>query len=69
MQVLAAGRARGLLPERQLGDQGVDGFDDEGEGNSARQRRAAIFVGSEFGTVTRVDQFNKLADLRCSRHA
>jgi adenine-specific DNA-methyltransferase len=28
---------------------------DEGEGHSARPRRAAIFIGPEFGTVTRVD--------------
>lgn len=32
-----------------------EGKYDEGEGNSARQRRAAIFIGPEFGTVTRVD--------------
>jgi adenine-specific DNA-methyltransferase len=31
-----------------------EGKYDEGEGNSARQRRAAIFIGPEFGTVTRV---------------
>jgi adenine-specific DNA-methyltransferase len=32
-----------------------EGKYEEGEGNSARQRRAAIFIGPEFGTVTRVD--------------
>ncbi|MBX9629408.1 MAG: site-specific DNA-methyltransferase [Burkholderiales bacterium] len=32
-----------------------EGKYDEGEGHSARQRRAAIFIGPEFGTVTRVD--------------
>ena len=32
-----------------------EGKYDEGEGDSARQRRAAIFIGPEFGTVTRVD--------------
>lgn len=32
-----------------------EGKYDEGEGISARQRRAAIFIGPEFGTVTRVD--------------
>jgi adenine-specific DNA-methyltransferase len=32
-----------------------EGKYDEGEGNSACQRRAAIFIGPEFGTVTRVD--------------
>jgi adenine-specific DNA-methyltransferase len=32
-----------------------EGKYDEGEANSARQRRAAIFIGPEFGTVTRVD--------------
>ena len=32
-----------------------EGKYDEGEGTSARQRRAAIFIGPEFGTVTRVD--------------
>lgn len=32
-----------------------EGKYEEGEGNNARQRRAAIFIGPEFGTVTRVD--------------
>jgi adenine-specific DNA-methyltransferase len=32
-----------------------EGKYDEGEGNGALQRRAAIFIGPEFGTVTRVD--------------
>ncbi|MGE4049702.1 MAG: site-specific DNA-methyltransferase [Piscinibacter sp.] len=32
-----------------------EGKYDEGDGTAARQRRAAIFIGPEFGTVTRVD--------------
>jgi adenine-specific DNA-methyltransferase len=32
-----------------------EGKYEEGESNGARQRRAAIFIGPEFGTVTRVD--------------
>jgi adenine-specific DNA-methyltransferase len=32
-----------------------EGKYDEGDGAVARQRRAAIFIGPEFGTVTRVD--------------
>jgi adenine-specific DNA-methyltransferase len=32
-----------------------EGKYEEGEGAAARQRRAAIFIGPEFGTVTRVD--------------
>jgi adenine-specific DNA-methyltransferase len=32
-----------------------EGKYEEGEGSSARQRRAAIFIGAEFGTATRVD--------------
>ena len=32
-----------------------EGKYEEGEGNGALQRRAAIFIGPEFGTVTRVD--------------
>jgi adenine-specific DNA-methyltransferase len=32
-----------------------EGKYDEGDGVAARQRRAAIFIGPEFGTVTRVD--------------
>lgn len=32
-----------------------EGKYEEGEGNGARQCRAAIFIGPEFGTVTRVD--------------
>lgn len=33
----------------------AEGKHDEGEGSNVRQRRAAIFIGPEFGTVTRVD--------------
>lgn len=32
-----------------------EGWYEEREGNNSRQRRAAIFIGPEFGTVTRVD--------------